>query len=138
MCVAVEEEAVVTLLYPYLVQFIAIDSFGSIEATVHQPKRLGSSALAITLLNATKSTSGNMLAIQIVASYHDCYKSFSKERSHLLSNVQHRSGCASLRLSVCTKWARLHALSRTAMNHSVSPNVTYIQCLQYLHIYSFK
>lgn len=51
MCVG---EAVITLLYPYLVQFITLDSFESIKATVHQPKRFGSSALAMTFLNATK------------------------------------------------------------------------------------
>lgn len=83
-CVAAVEEAVIKLLYPYLVQFITLDLYESIKATTHQPKRLpkrfGSSTLVTMLLRATKSNKSNILVLQSVASYHIPYLLVSKER----------------------------------------------------------
>ena len=63
-CVTVEG-AVVTLLYPYLVQFIALDSYESIKVIINQTKGFGPSVITTTLLNAFRFVKGNVRAINI-------------------------------------------------------------------------
>lgn len=63
-CVAVEG-AVVTLLYPYLVQFITLDSYESMKVIIHQAKGFGPSVITTTLSNAFRSVKGNVRAINI-------------------------------------------------------------------------